>query len=90
MAKWHRNGDYDKPEKNVFVGQACLRARKPTAEGLMMPGRALSLFTKTHTAVLLLLVPFAILEGLNSAVLNMQQERCTQRQMAFKISPNFK
>lgn len=38
-------------KKSEFVGQASLKACKPTAEGLMMPGPTLSLFTKTHVAV---------------------------------------
>lgn len=51
-AKWHSNGGNDRPKKErEFVGQARLGACKPTAEGLMMPGQTLSLFTKRHTAV---------------------------------------
>lgn len=47
-------------KKTDFVGQASLKACKPTAEGLMMPGRTLSLFTKTHVAVFIVA---ALLEG---------------------------
>ena len=43
-------------KKRDVVGQACLRAWEPTAEGLMMPGLTQRLFTKRHTAVLTIAV----------------------------------